>query len=397
MKRLAIITTHPIQYYAPLFKLLTERRKIQIKVFYTWGEKGNGKLFDPGFGKLRQWDVPLLDGYDYEFVNNISSRPGSHNYFGINNPDLNKTLYSWKPDALLVFGWKFKSHLKAMRHFKDRIPVLFRGDSTLLDEKKGFGFKKTLRRFSLQEVYRYINFALYVGTNNKAYFSANGLSEKQLIFAPHAIDNDRFFCNDNYYETEALKWKLELNIPTDKPGVLFAGKLEPKKNPLFLIKAANAFPGIHFIIVGNGELETIIKDKAKHLNNVTLLPFQNQSRMPVVYRLADIFVLPSKGSAETWGLAINEAMASGRMIIASNKCGGAIDLIENGKNGFVIEPDLPALFEVLKWVQQSADKIPEFKKCSKLRIQRFSLAKLSIAIEDVIINTISSKILSGVI
>jgi len=38
MKKLAIITTHPIQYYAPIFKLLSERKKIEICVFYTWGK-----------------------------------------------------------------------------------------------------------------------------------------------------------------------------------------------------------------------------------------------------------------------------------------------------------------------------------------------------------------------
>ncbi len=394
MKKLAIITTHPIQYYAPLFKLLTERKKISIKVFYTWGEKGNEKLFDPGFGKTREWDIPLLDGYDYEFINNISSDPGSHNYFGISNPGLKKILYDWKPDALLVFGWKFKTHLKIIRHFKGKIPVLFRGDSTLLDEKKGLSLKKYFRRFSLEKVYRYIDFALYVGTNNKAYFSAHGLSNKQLIFAPHVIDNERFSSNEEYYQSEALKWKHELHIPQNKPCILFAGKLESKKNPLFLVQAAIEFPEIHFIIVGNGHLERIIKHQAKGLHNMTLLPFQNQSKMPVVYRLADIFVLPSKGSRETWGLAINEAMASGRMIIASNKCGGAIDLIKEGINGFVINPEKEEFFKVLRWIQKSPNEIESFKNSSGKIIKEFSLEKLSACIEDLINAKVKLKLLS---
>jgi glycosyltransferase involved in cell wall biosynthesis len=55
--------------------------------------------------------------------------------------------------------------------------------------------------------------------------------------------------------------------------------------------------------------------------------------MPVAYRLADVFVLSSQGPSETWGLAINEAMACGRLVVASSKCGGATDLIDNGGNG----------------------------------------------------------------
>jgi glycosyltransferase involved in cell wall biosynthesis len=69
--------------------------------------------------------------------------------------------------------------------------------------------------------------------------------------------------------------------------------------------------------------------------SITFLPFQNQSIMPIVYRLGDIVVLPSKGPDETWGLAINEAMACGRPVIASDKCGAAADMIKNNENGFV--------------------------------------------------------------
>ena len=82
MKKLAIITTHPIQYYAPVFKLLRQRQKLDIKVFYTWGKNAEIK-YDPGFKKNIEWDIPLLDGYPYEWVKNISQNPGTHNFKGI--------------------------------------------------------------------------------------------------------------------------------------------------------------------------------------------------------------------------------------------------------------------------------------------------------------------------
>jgi glycosyltransferase involved in cell wall biosynthesis len=59
--------------------------------------------------------------------------------------------------------------------------------------------------------------------------------------------------------------------------------------------------------------------------------------MPVVYRLGDAVVLPSKGPDETWGLAINEAMACGRPVIVSDKCGAAADIVKNAENGFVFK------------------------------------------------------------
>src|SRR5580698_5332804 len=148
--RLAIITTHPIQYYSPVFKLLHARNNINIKVFYTWGELSL-KRYDPGFDKKIEWDTPLLDGYPYEWVKNDSKNAGTHHFNGIINPGLTSQVEAWKPDMVLVYGWAFNSHLKAIRYFKNKIPVLFRGDSTLLDEKGGV--KSLLKFVFLKWVY----------------------------------------------------------------------------------------------------------------------------------------------------------------------------------------------------------------------------------------------------
>ena len=387
MKNLAIITTHPIQYYAPLFRLLTQRGKVNIKVFYTWGEEAKGRIFDPGFGAMRSWDIPLLEGYSYEFVKNISKSPGSSHFGGIVNPDIIERIKVFNADALLVFGWAFNSHLKVIRHFKGIIPVYFRGDSTLLDEAHGFSLKKYARRFFLKWVYRNIDKAFYVGTNNEAYYKAHGLKEKQLVYAPHAIDNDRFDDKDGKYNEAAIQWKKELNISDNAMVVLFAGKLEGKKNPLFLIEASKLLRQFHFIIIGNGILEDEIKQQAINLKNVTVMPFQNQSMMPIVYRLADIFVLTSHGPGETWGLAINEAMASGKIVVASNKCGGAIDLISEGKNGFIISPNCKAFIYALEKISHDEMLIASGGKMSKEIIRQFSFSHIATEIENQLVHS----------
>ena len=387
MKNLAIITTHPIQYYAPLFRLLTQRGKVNIKVFYTWGEEAKGKIFDPGFGAMRSWDIPLLEGYSYEFVKNVSKSPGSSHFGGIVNPDIIERIKVFNADALLVFGWAFNSHLKVVRHFKGIIPVYFRGDSTLLDEAPGFSLKKCARRLFLKWVYRNIDKAFYVGTNNKAYYKVHGLKEKQLVYAPHAIDNDRFDDKDGKYNEAAIQWKKELNISGNAMVVLFAGKLEGKKNPLFLIEAAKLLRQFHFIIIGNGILEDEIKQQAINLKNVTVMPFQNQSMMPIVYRLADIFVLPSHGPGETWGLALNEAMACEKIVVASNKCGGAIDLISEGKNGFIISPNSKAFIYALEKISQDEMLIASGGKMSKEIISQFSFSHIATEIENQLVHS----------
>ena len=54
-------------------------------------------------------------------------------------------------------------------------------------------------------------------------------------------------------------------------------------------------------------------------------------------RAADLFVLPTR--YDIWGLVINEAMASGLPVITTTKCVAGLELVENGKNGYVIEAE----------------------------------------------------------
>jgi glycosyltransferase involved in cell wall biosynthesis len=336
MKRIAIITSHPVQYNAPLFRRLSSIDDVIVKVYYTAGKDHFGD--DVGFARQIEWDIPLLDGYDYEFLMNDAKRPGLGKFRGIRNPEILDHVDHFKPDVILVYGWSYSSHLKAMRYYSGKIPVWFRGDSTLLDERPGL--KQTFRRKFLKWVYQYVDKVLYVGEANKAYFKAHGILDGQLIFVPHAVDNEHFYDSpEKQYEKKAQKWRKELGIPEQATVFLFAGKFIPKKDPLLLINAfkqihLSTYPHIHLILVGNGPLETRMKKAASGHPNIHFLPFQNQSQMPVVYRLGDIFVLPSTGPGETWGLAINEAMACSMPVIASTRSGCRTDLVRDGYNGY---------------------------------------------------------------
>jgi glycosyltransferase involved in cell wall biosynthesis len=347
-RKLAIISTHPIQYYAPVFRALAGSTEIDLRVFYTWSQAATDRVFDSGFGTEVKWDIPLLDGYAYQFVRNIANRPGLNHFGGLNTPTLVREIETWRPDAVLVYTWNSRSHLHALRHFKGKLPVLFRGDSTLLDRRAWW--RALLRRMFLTWVYSHVDIAIAVGTNNKAYFAWCGLPPQRIALAPHSIDTVRFAADAAGHEKLALEWRQKLGLSPEAMVFLYAGKLQPKKNPGLLLDAFSALKdGSHLVFVGNGELEVELKRKAEASENVHFMPFQNQSVMPAVYRLGDVFVLPSQGPEETWGLALNEAMASGRTVIASTKVGGACDLIQSGENGWIFESgDRKALDDVLR-------------------------------------------------
>lgn len=331
--KLAIVSTHPVQYYAPVFRGLANTPQLDVRVFYTWSQTAAGGVHDPGFGQAIRWDVPLLDGYNHEFVANVATKPGSNHFWGVRVPTLVPRIREWGADAVLVYGWNLAAHLAAMRAFKGKTPVFFRGDSTLLDPQAPW--RAALRRQVLRGVYRHVDVAIAVGANSRDYFEWCGLSPEDIEFAPHSVDTARFGADEAAQERAAARTREELRIMPDALVYAFAGKFLAKKDPLLLIDAFLAARGqAHLVMFGSGPLARQIQDRVALSSRVHVLPFQNQSSMPAAYRVGDVFVLPSRGPGETWGLALNEAMACGRPVIASSRVGGARDLIVESRTGW---------------------------------------------------------------
>jgi glycosyltransferase involved in cell wall biosynthesis len=379
MKRLAIITTHPIQYNAPLFRLLSERKRIEVKVFYTWGQSKE-TVYDARFGMQRSWDIPLLEGYDYVFVQNTSQRPDSNKFFGVINPGLIDQLKKEQFDAILVYRWSLLSHLRVLRSFGKSPTLLFRGDSHLLNFRNGF--KGVLKKWLREFVYRRVVHALYVGRYNKIYFQQSGLRNEQLVYAPHAIDNERFSIDGDGWEAKAKAERSLLAIPQHCIVFLYAGKFYEVKQLDLLIDVFKKFEGDHYrlLLVGNGELDQQLRNSAKDDHRIIFQPFRNQSEMPLVYRLGDVFVLPSK--SETWGLAVNEAMACSRPAIVSDACGCAPELIKEGETGFVF--DYTKKNDLLTALQQFKSKeiASTMGEQAFIHIQQFSLERVAEVIEN---------------
>ncbi len=247
--RLAVVTTHPIQYYAPVFRALAASGIVEPRVFYTWSQSAGGTLYDSGFGQSISWDIPLLEGYAHEFVPNVARRPG-RGFFGVRTPALTRAIETWGADAVLVFGWNSAAHLGAMRHFKGRLPVFFRGDSTLLDPSGPLA--RAARATVLRLVYRYVDVAIAVGENSRDYFRAFGLPDRRIGVAPHSVDNDRFADLDGLGERQAREWRETLGIPTSDVVIGFAGKFIAKKAPEILLDGfmAAGSPG-HLVLFGD--------------------------------------------------------------------------------------------------------------------------------------------------
>lgn len=371
--RLAIVATHPIQYYAPWFAYLAQHLCCAVRVFYLW-DFGVTTKVDNGFGVELRWDIPLLEGYEYEFVPNVSGRPGTDTFFGLRNPSLASRLRAWNPDAVLFTAYSYASIVELLLTGKiANATYLFRGDSHRIVQRTGM--TAVVRRLLTRTLFRRVDAALYVGSANREYFRLHGVADDCLFYSPHAVDNKRFVAARASARSEAVTWRSTLGIPESHRVVLFAGKFEEKKRPLDLLRAfAGAkLDNASLLFVGAGPQEAALREASSGQSNVFFAPFQNQTRMPVVYAASDVFVLPSFGPNETWGLSVNEAMCMGKPVIVSSHVGCARDLVLPGKTGLIFPAgDVAALSCALQTSFGDSDQLGAWGTRASEHIRAYS-------------------------
>lgn len=327
--RIAFVTTHPIQYQVPIFRLLAGRSDLDLTVLFC--HLPDAVQQGDGFGLAFQWDVPLLDGYRYQVLKNVAKTPSVTAFSGCDTPGIKHVLQAGEFDAVVVNGWVVKSCWQTLRACRRlRLPCLVRGEANLLRPRAWW------KHLLHQRLVRCYAACLYIGQANRAFYRRHGVPEDRLFSAPYCVENERFeaAAADLGRRSRAReRW----SIPADRTCFVFCGKLQAKKHPLELLQAfADAVrqgAAAHLLIVGDGELrrecERLIQASGLP---VSLAGFLNQSEVVEAYLAADCLVLPSD-YGETWGLVVNEAMACGRPAIVSNQVGCAADLIREGETG----------------------------------------------------------------
>jgi glycosyltransferase involved in cell wall biosynthesis len=171
-----------------------------------------------------------------------------------------------------------------------------------------------------------------VGQRSREYFLRYGAPADRLFFSPHCVDNNSF-----RVASDVARRARGATSSANK-RLLFVGKLLERKRPMDLLKAAvilRKTQPVEVAFAGSGELEANLRDFALASGVPAIFHgFVNQSEMPAVYAAADVMVLPSDG-LETWGLAVNEAMACGVPAVVSDAVGCGPDLVEQGVTGTV--------------------------------------------------------------
>ena len=373
--RLAVLASHPIQYQAPLWRYLAAHAQLDLTVYY-YSRHGLDVALDPGFGQAFEWDIPLVEGYAHRFLRNYSPRPRVSTFWGACNPSLTIELSPARHDAVLVHGWYSLSNWLAFAFARMRgLPVLLRADASPHSLRRG---RAWLKQFLLPRLFRRVAGFLSTGSQNHAFYREVGVSPERIFSVPYAVDNDFFLRRYRELCPQVSCLRRERGIPENAVVVLFVGKFISIKRPHDLLEAARevSSPELAWVFVGDGPLRSSLENTARRYNlrNVFFPGFQNQSRLPSFYALADAIVLPSE--SETWGLVLNEAMNFALPVLASEGVTAAADLVEPGRNGWVFPSgDVKALGRVLEMLVRDPDRRLRMGQRSAEIIRRWSYSE----------------------
>jgi glycosyltransferase involved in cell wall biosynthesis len=322
-KRLAIIVSHPIQYYAPLFAFLS--KSITLKVFYAFQPNPQQQGKD-GFGKAFQWDLDLLKGYKYEFLNNVAKDPSSSSFGGCDTPDIGDQIQKYGASHVICFGWHLKMYRQALAHCKEaKLPVAVRGDSQI--DPNQVWYKRLLKQLYYPFFLSRFDYFLSVGERNKSYLKKYGVPEDKIFLSPHAVDQDFWkVVSDERSRGFKFIWVAKFIDKKRPKDVILAFKKLLKDHPEYI-------NNIELNMVGTGELLEQCKALGTGIEELRFSGFKNQKELRDEYARSNCLLL-SSDYRETWGLVVNEAFSCGLPAIVSDACGCAADLIE-GKCGLV--------------------------------------------------------------
>ncbi len=337
--KLTYLVSHPIQYQAPLLRRLDKEDGIDLRVVFERSAAG-GAYFDPGFERSIKWDVPLTEGYEHAAL-----------------AETNLHSEIEKSDLLWLHGWQGPMMRRALVLSRRLgVPVLMRGENCDLAMPDGWGPRGWLKRLYLGWVFARCRGFLAIGTENEKYYRARGVGPERIFMTPYTVDNDSFAAKAKTAHPRRNALKAGFGIGPEQKVVLFAGKFMARKRPELLVEAMERLEGSGekpaLVFVGGGEMEERLRVLAP---GAVFLGFRNQSELPPLYGMADVVVLPSV--REPWGLVINEAMACGTAVIASDQVGCAADLIDDATGRVFPSGDAAALARALEQCLRQSEKM----------------------------------------
>lgn len=243
-----------------------------------------------------------------------------------------------QPDAVIAGPVAFPAGAASVRWCsRRRIPLVVFDDARLDDVPRPF-YVDWIKK----QVYSLVDAMMIPAPSHDSTFLYFGFRQERLFYGVDVVDND-------FFSSGAVSDGVQPgtgDVFSAAPFFLAVGRQVAKKNWKMLLAAFMqaignpAMNGWSLVFIGEGEehAELVELSGGLHGSRVHFLPFRSQQELTGYYRQASVLVLPSL-QGESWGLVVNEAMASGLPVLVSRKCGCAEALVHDGDNGYLFDPE----------------------------------------------------------
>ena len=296
-----------------------------------------------------------------------------------------KTFDEFKPTVLNVTGYFDWAQILLMIYARQKgVKIVMSSESSSMDNNRS-KIKENIKSWIVNRADTFFCF----GKTSADYLISLGVKPDQIAVNNAAVIDEEVI-KSNYDEAK-LKLRTVPELKSENRNFVFVGRLAPEKNLEILVKAfiqiQKEIPeaqnwGLYF--VGNGpslpDLEALVKESSfpQQIRFTGGLPWY---KVPEWLAKSDVLVLPSL--SEPWGLVVNEAMVCGMPVIVSKNCGCTDDLLNDGTNGFIFDPNQQRDLETaLKFFIQNPGKIETMGLESTKLIKRFSSKKVALEMAD---------------
>lgn len=336
--RVAVVVSHPIQHFCPLYRALTADGRLEVKVLFG-STAGAAPYFDKDFNRQVKWQSNLLEGFSHEFL------PGADKVTdlsrSISSQELPARLSAFDPHAVVGYGFfhgiSREAYRWARRNGRRSLSIAdseLRGPRSLATRLR--------KRFTVPLLLRQVDAFLTVGDCNEAYYRHYGARQEQLFRSPFPIDEAALdvVLADRASQREAIR--SQLGAAAEDCVGLFVGKLTTRKCPGHAIQAlgwALERPGgapLRLVFAGDGPERQAVERLAATAGRgrVHVAGFVEVGDLPAYYAAADFLVHPS--SQDPHPLVISEAIYAGLPCVVSDRVGsvGPTDDVQPGVNAF---------------------------------------------------------------
>jgi len=349
VKKVLLITHAIAPYRIPLFNYIHQMGDFDFKVI-TLAEKEKNRIWRINQNEIK-YNHQVLPGLHFYIYGEKREIP-----IHINRKVI-AIICQYNPDVIITAGYDSLAYWQAFLYCKTfKKKYILWNESSLLSIGSVKGIRGLLKRFIIKGSNNYVAF----GTKAKEYLEFLGANPKNVFTSVNTVDLE-------YFRGEVLKLKKDVNLLSKRKKypkilLLFVGRLIKIKGCSQILRALNILKDneIGLLIVGSGSEEKYLEKFCKEniVKNVFFEGYCQQSELPKYYALADIFIFPS--SQEVWGLVVNEALASGLYVLCSKYSGSAYDLIKEGWNGKVFDPN--NIDEVVRLIKQTKENINNIRK-----------------------------------